>query len=117
MSQASKVKPRLGRGLSSLISISNLPIEAEAPAQFPTGPMTEKGVDKPPIAIAASTGLTGSPSEIPVAEISPNPHQPRKTMDDASIAELAASLKSNGMIQPIIVKKAGTGYQIIAGER
>ena len=47
----------------------------------------------------------------------PNPHQPRRTINPAAIAELAASLKSNGIIQPIVVRKVGTGYELIAGER
>src|SRR5204862_2530931 len=44
-------------------------------------------------------------------------HQPRRQMNESSIAELAASLKSTGLIQPVIVRKVSTGYQLIAGER
>jgi ParB family chromosome partitioning protein len=47
----------------------------------------------------------------------PNPTQPRTTIDDARIEELARSIKANGVIQPIVVRKAGSGYEIIAGER
>ncbi|HET6251600.1 MAG TPA: ParB/RepB/Spo0J family partition protein [Tepidisphaeraceae bacterium] len=55
--------------------------------------------------------------EIPLDRIVPNPHQPRRQMNEASIAELAASLKSTGLIQPIVVRKVGDEYQLIAGER
>jgi ParB family chromosome partitioning protein len=57
-------------------------------------------------------------AEIPLASIVPNPHQPRRHFNDASLNELAASLKSTGMIQPIIVRPAGPDrYELIAGER
>jgi ParB family chromosome partitioning protein len=55
--------------------------------------------------------------EIPVEHIEPNPRQPRKAFDQASIDELAASLKASGMIQPVVVRRNGPGYQLIAGER
>jgi ParB family chromosome partitioning protein len=58
--------------------------------------------------------------DIPLESIVPNPHQPRREFNDASLAELAASLKSTGMIQPVIVRPDGAGgdtYQLIAGER
>jgi len=52
-----------------------------------------------------------------LSELRPNPYQPRKTFDEASIDELASSIKEHGVIQPIIVKKSIKGYEIIAGER
>jgi ParB family chromosome partitioning protein len=58
--------------------------------------------------------------DLPLSLIVPNPHQPRREFNDASLAELAASLKSTGMIQPVIVRpdgQAGGRYQLIAGER
>lgn len=55
--------------------------------------------------------------EIPADEIFPNPAQPRKTFDDKSIAELAESIRSHGLISPILVRKMNTRYEIIAGER
>jgi ParB-like partition proteins len=55
--------------------------------------------------------------EIPLSQLRPNPYQPRKTFDDESIAELAASIKEHGVITPIIVREALKGYEIIAGER
>jgi len=55
--------------------------------------------------------------EIPIEKITPNPHQPRRSFDDSSLSDLANSIKSNGLIQPIIVRKIASGYQLIAGER
>ena len=55
--------------------------------------------------------------EINISLIEPNPNQPRKTFDKDKIQELAESIKEHGLIQPIIVKKVGENYQIIAGER
>jgi ParB family chromosome partitioning protein len=55
--------------------------------------------------------------EIDIDRLSPNAFQPRDRMDDAGLDELAQSIRSNGVIQPIIVRKVGDDYQIIAGER
>lgn len=55
--------------------------------------------------------------EIPLEEIRSNPYQPRKTFNEESIKELAQSIKEYGIVQPIIVKKAVKGYELIAGER
>ena len=55
--------------------------------------------------------------ELDVDRLSPNDHQPRLQMDDAKLDELAASIKANGVIQPILVRRSGERYQIIAGER
>ncbi|HEC77704.1 MAG TPA: ParB/RepB/Spo0J family partition protein [candidate division WOR-3 bacterium] len=54
---------------------------------------------------------------IPIADISPNPYQPRAGIDEADIKELAASIKEKGIIEPVIVKKAGKKYILAAGER
>jgi ParB family transcriptional regulator, chromosome partitioning protein len=55
--------------------------------------------------------------EVPLAQLRPNPYQPRKTFDEESIKELAESIKQHGIIQPIIVRTVLRGYEIIAGER
>lgn len=55
--------------------------------------------------------------EIPLSEIRSNPYQPRKTFNDASLQELADSIKEYGVVEPIIVKKSVKGYEIVAGER
>lgn len=55
--------------------------------------------------------------EIPLKEIRPNPFQPRKTFDENSLAELADSIKEDGLLQPIVVTEDIDGYVLIAGER
>lgn len=60
---------------------------------------------------------TNNVEELPLAEIRPNPYQPRKTFDQAGLDELAASIKQTGVFQPIIVRKSVTGFEIISGER
>lgn len=55
--------------------------------------------------------------DLPLAEVRPNPYQPRKNFDDKKLAELAESIKENGVLQPIIVRRSVGGYEIIAGER
>lgn len=57
-------------------------------------------------------------TEIPLSELRPNPYQPRKTFDENSLQELADSIRSSGVFQPIIVRQSAVkGYEIIAGER
>jgi ParB family chromosome partitioning protein len=82
-------RPALGRGLSALIP--------DAPAVTP--PAAERALD------------------VDIDLLRPNPFQPRGAMDDARIDELSRSIKSQGVIQPILVRKAGKEYEIVAGER
>ncbi|NCN07075.1 ParB/RepB/Spo0J family partition protein [Candidatus Falkowbacteria bacterium] len=56
-------------------------------------------------------------SQLPVGQITPNPHQPRTTFNEDELQELVDSIKEHGVIQPIIVTKLGNGWQLIAGER
>ena len=64
------------------------------------------------------TGRTpGAPFEVDIDRLAPNSYQPRSRTEDARIDELAQSIKANGVIQPILVRPKGSGYQIIAGER
>lgn len=58
-----------------------------------------------------------APTELDVDLISPNEYQPRHRPDDARLEDLARSIKANGVIQPIVVRKVDGGYRIIAGER
>jgi ParB family chromosome partitioning protein len=84
----------LGRGLSALLG--------DLPREEP----------------ASGGGETGrGPATLPVGEIEPNPDQPRRRFDDASMAELADSIAARGLLQPIVVRPRGGRYQIVAGER
>ena len=65
----------------------------------------------------ASPEVQAGAIEIPVDQISPNPHQPRQTIDQEKLQELANSIIEHGLIQPLVVTQVGTAYQLIAGER
>src|SRR6476619_4092158 len=94
-------KPRrLGRGLEALIG--SLP--AGASTSSPTGS-----------APTASADLPYRP--IPIHQIRPNPFQPRKEFRDDELAQLQASLTANGLLQPVTVRRTGSGYELVAGER
>jgi len=87
-------RPALGRGLSALI------------------------VDAPPHAPAPGAPGRDHPLELDIDLLSPNPLQPRTTMNDVKLEELTQSIRTNGVIQPIVVRRAGGGrYEIVAGER
>lgn len=80
-----------------------------------------KGLGKGLNALLSSEGIpenkTDSVIELKINDISPNTEQPRKDFDEEKLNELAASIKENGVIQPIIVQKRDKGYRIVAGER
>lgn len=94
-------KPRkaLGKGLSALLPGRGQPgpvAAATAPAPAATAP---------------------KPGTLRLGLIQPNPMQPRTSFNADGLEELAASIRANGIIQPIIVRRMGEGYQIVAGER
>ena len=66
-----------------------------------------------PEAGETSTGLL----QVPANAISPNPRQPRSRFDDETLKELAASIREVGILQPIVVRRAGQGYEVVTGER
>ncbi len=97
-------KPRkaLGKGLSALLPGRGQPPVATAVATAPApvaGPSTAK------------------PGTLPLGLIQPNPMQPRTHFNSDGLEELAASIRANGIIQPLIVRRMGDSYQIVAGER
>lgn len=65
----------------------------------------------------AETAAMKSDSVLPISKVKPNKGQPRKTFDETELSELADSIKQNGILQPILVRKHGTSYEIVAGER
>jgi ParB family chromosome partitioning protein len=81
----------LGKGLSALIG-NAAPATAESPGE--------------------SHGL-----RVPIEQILPSPYQPRRSFDENKIEELAASIRNQGIIQPLVVRRRGAGYELIAGER
>ena len=66
---------------------------------------------------ASGAGASGVLLEVDPARIDPNPDQPRQHMDEAKLAELARSMSEQGIVQPMIVRKHGSRFQLIAGER
>lgn len=59
----------------------------------------------------------GSQVQVPVEAIERNPYQPRKTFDSDELASLSASIRTHGILQPLVVRQVGQGYQLVAGER
>ena len=104
---SSEVKKRLGRGLDSLLSSTRIHEIEEEVRQ--SGPDTQIPIDRKFVGTAVV--------DLPIDKIHRNPHQPRQNWDDGKLFELAESIKANGLIQPILVRQMGDGYQLIAGER
>lgn len=92
MNSGTEKRKALGRGLSAL-----LPSKTGAAAQ---------------LAPAHS-----SPTKLPINAIQPNPMQPRTVFNSDRLEELAASIRANGIIQPLIIRRVGDAYQLVAGER
>jgi ParB family chromosome partitioning protein len=69
-------------------------------------------------ALLADAPPAGTPANrLPVEAVKQNPYQPRKRFDDDELASLTASVKSHGVLQPLVVRQTGDGFQLIAGER
>jgi ParB family chromosome partitioning protein len=80
---------RLGRGLEALL-----------------GPVSREQAE-----------ASGTLRELAVAQVHPNPYQPRTHIDEGALAELAESMAASGLLQPVVVRAHGGGYELIAGER
>lgn len=104
MSEKKTKKPHLGRGLEALM-----------------GPLSKMKTEAPEggseISFPPDAKLEMAKSELPISQIRPNPYQPRTSWNEEQLRDLCESIKANGIIQPIIVRKNTDGYQIIAGER
>ena len=113
-----KSQSRLGRGLGALIASGASALkkpETAAPAPAPAAAVRPQAAPAAPVAPALPK--PDGYAEIPVAAIEPNPHQPRKVIEPAALAELAASIAAEGLMQPIVVRKVGEKFQLISGER
>ena len=109
MANKKREKPKhLGRGLASLLGPITLD-EAEANQVLPNPAIA---ANFPP-----DKELRNSLREINIDVIFPNPYQPRTVWDQQELADLAESIKANGVIQPIIVRPVGSKFELIAGER
>ena len=91
-------RPALGRGLSALIP----------PAPPPQAP---------PASAAGAHGDASRAQEIDIDLITPNPRQPRTFIEEHGLEELAQSIRTHGVIQPILVRRVDGRYEIVAGER
>lgn len=109
MNTDKKEKPKhLGKGLEAIFSpIIFGPTEAE---YLPPGPPASPNL---PLDKELQIALR----EVGIDSISPNPYQARTVWNEQELAELAESIKANGVLQPVIVRPLGPGYQLIAGER
>ncbi|AWT59690.1 MAG: Stage 0 sporulation protein J [Candidatus Moanabacter tarae] len=107
-------KRRLGRGLVELIrgGVTQPEDTTVAESEPVNAPETT-------VSISESNSMIGggAMSEVAVESVDVNPYQPRTNMDQESISDLAESIRSEGLLQPIVVRKVGNKYQIIAGER
>ena len=91
----------LGRGLGALIKDAAASVPAAAPAA----------------ANPATPAPAPDPLRIPVGAIHKSPWQPRRVFDEAALGELVASVSERGVLQPLLVRKVKSGYELIAGER
>jgi ParB family chromosome partitioning protein len=97
---------RLGRGLEALLG-----------RPLATGDSTEARWDAPPVATPVTSATADGLLRLNVYEIETNPFQPRRDFDEAAIAELTESIKDHGLLQPLVVRRHGERWQLVAGER
>lgn len=102
-------KSRLGRGLGGLIAAA-VPAKPAAPAPAPTAPAP---APTPAPVAPAAPGF----QEIAVHQVEPSPYQARREIAPEQLTELAESIRAEGLLQPIVVRKQGDKFQLIAGER
>lgn len=109
MSKTMDSRKALGRGLSSL-----LPSRPAQPAAANTPPPPQPDASS---AAPAESAPPNAARVLPIDQIDPNPLQPRTVFQADRLRELADSIRVNGIIQPIIVRRKGERYELIAGER
>jgi ParB family chromosome partitioning protein len=98
-------RPALGRGLSALIPVRPSPAQPQATTPASGG------------STASTTATPTRPQELDIDLLTPNPRQPRTYIEEHRLEELAQSIRSNGVIQPILVRQVEGRYEIVAGER
>lgn len=119
---AGKRKRRLGKGLGSLLST---PVEVNPPEDSVKniGVDVEQGVAQSPPQIQSEESPDNTPEEglvyIQLEQIVPNPRQPRQVFDDEGLSALADSIKTAGLMQPVVVRNSAdeNRYELVAGER
>lgn len=104
-------KSRLGRGLGGLIA------SAKPAAPAPAAPHAAESAPAPVNAAPQPVGGAPGYLEIGVHLVEPSPYQARREITPEQLSELAESIRSEGLLQPIVVRKAADKYQLIAGER
>jgi ParB family chromosome partitioning protein len=122
---AAEKRSALGRGLRALIPDPQTTAIAPAPSRGPASPEDPRGGRSPqeggpPSAFDDARGGrqgTGQALEVDLDLLEPNPLQPRAHFDEMRLDELARSLRASGVIQPLVARRRGNRYQIIAGER
>ncbi|MSX13273.1 MAG: ParB/RepB/Spo0J family partition protein, partial [Actinobacteria bacterium] len=103
-------KRGLGKGLGALIPTDTTPrgTPKTKKAATTTNGTAEAGALTSPAAVYA---------ELPLDSITPNPRQPRAVFEEEALAELVYSIKEIGLLQPVVVRRAGSGFELVAGER
>lgn len=110
-------KRGLGRGLGALIPAAPL---GGSTAAHGSGAVPADGHGTMAGSQATAQDLSGGAyfEEVPIGSISPNPRQPRQTFDEDALEELAASIREVGLLQPVVVRRAGPGrHELVMGER
>jgi len=109
----------LGRGLGALIPGASNPAPKQSPEPRPTGGLRESPATATPNRVSgAETPTSGRGATLlKVEDIDPNPEQPRRIFAASQLAELSSSIERHGVLQPIVVRRAGSRYELIVGER
>ena len=102
----------LGRGLGALISQ-----DTEKKGESAEEPGPPRAAPSAPRAGEAAEVADGAPLHVALGRIAPNPDQPRKAFRETELASLAASIREQGILQPLVVRRRGDGYELIIGER
>jgi ParB family transcriptional regulator, chromosome partitioning protein len=107
----------LGRGLSALIREPEAELTPPSPVVVPPQPEITPAISSAGAAAAPARQPTEGLLQADIDLIDPSPYQPRTRFRESALEELANSIRAAGIIQPLVVKKKGNRYQLIAGER